>query len=256
MVRRSSSKKMRHPRSLGYCLALTASLVYDRLLDVKCFTAIRFHKSLNLRYTTIRPLLAASEKIEYKDNSPNIFIYRKPRQTRRASTRKRKRRNYWTSIDNLRHELEIFWKEVDAPLNDLYPNQPPPIPNEYLLNFFERNDLRWGIAQMGGRETVSHLLDGADIVPGKWKDAKDLKIVKHLVPRMQQLTRKESNQQTKSKLLQPPLETTNSTINELQCEDSRLISVVYNRSESADLEENTNKTKTEFWTKERAVQQL
>ncbi len=109
---------------------------------------------------------------------------------------------------------------------------------------------------MGGRETVSHLLDGADIIPGKWKDAKDLKIVKHLVPRMQQLTRKESNQQTKSKLLQPPLETTNSTINELQCEDARLISVVYNLSKSADLEENTNKTKTEFWTKERAVQQL
>mmetsp|Transcript_18185 Transcript_18185/g.38280 ORF Transcript_18185/g.38280 Transcript_18185/m.38280 type:complete len:590 (-) Transcript_18185:533-2302(-) len=246
---------MRHARALGYCLE--ALLVYDRFLDVKSFTTVRDQESLNISYKSPHSLVvAASEKIDTTDILPKLFTYQRPRQKRRAPTRKRKRRNYWTSIDNLRLELEKFWKDLEAPLDDLYPNQPPPIPNEYLLNFFKRNDLRWGIAQLGGREAVSHLLDGAGIIPGKWKDATDLQIVKHVIPRMQQLKRVESNQRKLTTLLKPPLETTNLTMKELQGNESSLISSVQNHPASVDLKENTRNSMTEFWTKERVVQQL
>ena len=113
---------------------------------------------------------------------PQLFTYKKPRQKRRAPTRQKKPPNYWHSIDNLRHELSLFWEEeLQVPLEKINSNQPPPIPSELILNRFERNDLRWGIAQMGGRETVSHLLGGAMIIPGKWKDAKELEVVKYYV---------------------------------------------------------------------------
>lgn len=122
---------------------------------------------------------------------PQLHTYQKPRQKRQSqTTRKRKPRDYWHSIVNLRHELYSFWEELDVTLQS---KKMPPIPSEYLLNYFNRNDLRWGIAQMGGRENVSHLLGGAKIIPGRWEDAMRIKEVKRLLPLMEGKGSKTSN---------------------------------------------------------------
>eukprot|EP01083_Nonionella_stella_P272317 923357_1 len=41
-------------------------------------------------------------------------------------------------------------------------------PNEALLNHFERHDLRYAIANMGGRERMAEKLGGARLIPGQW----------------------------------------------------------------------------------------
>ena len=41
--------------------------------------------------------------------------------------------------------------------------------------------MRWGIAQFGGRDSLSHALNGAVIIPGKWKEAKELEIIQSLL---------------------------------------------------------------------------
>jgi hypothetical protein len=77
----------------------------------------------------------------------------------------------------------LFWKELNVKIN---PDLPPPIPSEYLLNHFDRNDLRWGISQMGGRDNVSHMLGGAKIIPGKWREAIELDEVRKILPQIMQ----------------------------------------------------------------------
>ena len=108
-----------------------------------------------------------------------LYTFQKPRQKRSPPTRPRKPRFYWQSLDNIKKELYIFWDEVNVTINT---NNPPPIPSEQILNTFHRNDIRWAISQMGGRESVSHRLGGAIIIPGKWKDAMKFTEVKQILP--------------------------------------------------------------------------
>lgn len=111
-----------------------------------------------------------------------LHTFQNPRQRRTSTgTRPRKPRFHWQSHDNLRTELYQFWDELSVTI-DL--NQPPPIPSEYLLNYFHRNDLRWGISQMGGRENVAYIVGGAKVIPGKWEKAIEFDEVKQLLPRM------------------------------------------------------------------------
>lgn len=51
--------------------------------------------------------------------------------------------------------------------------------------------MRGAIAQNGGRENVSHLLGGAKIIPGKWKEAVEMEEVKYLLPFMTSLLKNE-----------------------------------------------------------------
>jgi len=121
---------------------------------------------------------------------PQLYTFQKPRQKRSATRRPRKPRYYWQSHDNLMRELHLFWKELNVKVN---PDLPPPIPSEYLLNHFDRNDLRWGISQMGGRDNVSHMLGGAKIIPGKWRDAIELVEVRKILPQIMQQGSKNSS---------------------------------------------------------------
>ena len=87
---------------------------------------------------------------------PQLYTYQKPRQKRRQqSTRTRKPRFFWHDEQNIEKEIISCWEELNVPIQKYYPDQPPPIPSEFLLNHFNRNDLRWGIAQFGGRENLS-----------------------------------------------------------------------------------------------------
>ena len=99
---------------------------------------------------------------------PEISLCRKPKQIRRAMKKPRRPSAFWADINNIEHELRLFWSSVNVPIDT---DKPPPIPNEALLNHFERHDLRYAIANMGGREFVAKRLGGARLVPGKWFEA-------------------------------------------------------------------------------------
>lgn len=85
----------------------------------------------------------------------------------RRPARLRRPRNYWRDDKNLDAELRAFWKCCNVTIDE---NDSPIIPNESLLNYFERHDLRWAISSQGGRKSVSYRLDGAKIMPGKWNE--------------------------------------------------------------------------------------
>jgi len=96
---------------------------------------------------------------------PNLLATR-PKQVRRLPT-KRRPKGYWDDPANLMKEFSSFWADLGVSTSSSL----PPIPNQQLLNYYERNDLRWAIYRHGGREAVSQWLGGAPIIPGKWKEA-------------------------------------------------------------------------------------
>mmetsp|Transcript_48979 Transcript_48979/g.147529 ORF Transcript_48979/g.147529 Transcript_48979/m.147529 type:complete len:224 (-) Transcript_48979:941-1612(-) len=96
-----------------------------------------------------------------------VTLSARGRQHRRAAVKKRSR-NYWRVKKHMETEFRDFWLHRNVTIPE---NEPPPIPNESLLNYFERHDLRWAIVSQGGRESVSYRLNGAKILPGKWSEA-------------------------------------------------------------------------------------
>ena len=181
-----------------------------------------------------------------------VNTYQKPRQVRQIPT-KRKPRNYWQSASNLRNELIQFWTSHNVPIDRIHPGQPPPIPSEYILNFFERNDLRGAIASNGGREHVSYMLGGAKIIPGKWKDAVEIEEVKYLLPLMS--SNEESSKAESRVSSDQNVRHHSSIMNRTFDYQPRLIDVVKYSNETCNANAAT-KSQKEFWTQERAVLEL
>ena len=84
----------------------------------------------------------------------------RPRQVRRSHAPTRRPKYYWTSIDNLRSEVVDFWKEHGIESSE--------IPNEALLQYYGRHDLRGAIAWHGGRWALG---DDFPVMSGTWKEA-------------------------------------------------------------------------------------
>jgi hypothetical protein len=184
---------------------------------------------------------------------PKLYTYQKPRQKRKTQfnggmpRRQRKQRNYWNSIDNLRHEITLFWEDNDVTISKYYHDQAsPPIPSEYLLNQFNRNDLRWAIAQLGGREHVSYLLGGARIIPGRLNEAMELDEVKCLLQRFDtaKVNHDDAEHDARPKIAFVYDE---NSINATS--DQRLATL-------ASYSSAISTTKKERWTKERLIQKL
>jgi hypothetical protein len=185
---------------------------------------------------------------------PQVETYQKPRQVRRIPI-KRKPRNYWQSTTNLRNELSKFWIENNVPIDKLNPGQPPPIPSEHLLNFFGRNDLRGAIASIGGREQVSYLLGGAKIIPGRWKDAVELKEVKLILPLMHKDDFDEKEQQQNEHKLEAPENQCFTGWNQTLDEQPRLVDIVEQPPNYTSCND-VFKPEKQFWTKEKIVLEL
>ncbi|CAJ1936213.1 unnamed protein product [Cylindrotheca closterium] len=133
----------------------------------------------------------------------------RPTQTRK-NQRGRKPRGYWKNIENIEKEIRTQWISVNV---NIPSDQPPPIPNESLLNYWERNDLRYAIYQFGGREFLSAEMNGAFLVPGKWKEASEIEWVKELIQNDKNLDPEIpplSPQQAKLKKREDPMEATES----------------------------------------------
>mmetsp|Transcript_5972 Transcript_5972/g.8692 ORF Transcript_5972/g.8692 Transcript_5972/m.8692 type:complete len:575 (-) Transcript_5972:67-1791(-) len=126
---------------------------------------IIFKKIIESKNKTVNSKLVSSKAW---GSTHEIKLCRKPKQQRRKMRRPRRPSCYWADISNIEHELRLFWEEANVPIPTA---KPPAIPSEALLNHFERNDLRYAIANMGGRKSVSYRLKGAKLVPGKWRQA-------------------------------------------------------------------------------------
>jgi hypothetical protein len=88
-------------------------------------------------------------------------------QSRRKPVNRRPK-YFWSNVTNLELELRGFWKSVQVTIRD---NEPVPIPNEALLNYCQRFDIKAAIVTHGGREDLSFLLGGSRIMAGKWNKA-------------------------------------------------------------------------------------
>ena len=129
-------------------------------------------------------LLTASQNIvDRNDKSPSL-PYQRRLQGRKNTAPTRKPRNYWKNITNIENELREQWKSALLPssdINHLLPDdQPPPIPSFTLLMYWQRHDLV-GVMRKEGRSDLAEWMGGAMILPGKWKDAAKIPIVKRVI---------------------------------------------------------------------------
>lgn len=97
-----------------------------------------------------------------------IQLCRTKKQQRRKMRFPRRPSAFWKDINNIESELRRFWNDVSVTIDS---TKPPPLPSEAILNHFERHDLRYAIANMGGRKVVASKLGDAKLIPGKWFDA-------------------------------------------------------------------------------------
>jgi len=111
-------------------------------------------------------LLSSSTLLSSHDNAvdQSTVSLRRRRQRRRKSINRRPK-YYWTKQSNMKRELLQFWKDCGV---ELISNQPILIPNETLLRYYERHNIRAAIASQGGRKTLSKRLGGARVMPGRW----------------------------------------------------------------------------------------
>jgi hypothetical protein len=115
----------------------------------------------NNHHTVWASILTSSSSAPPPARHPKESQIRKESQYRRP-------RYYWTNVVNVEVALRELWDSHGVRID---PTVPPPIPNECLLNYWNRHDLRGAIASHGGREFLSESLSRAPIIPGKWKDA-------------------------------------------------------------------------------------
>ena len=158
-------------------LSYAVKLCITSSSDANMFTASAFVESVPMpssrlsntsaQYATI--MRSKSDKtINEKDSIiENTQLYRKPKQKRRKPKNQKRPSAFWADINNIEKELRLFWSSVSVSISA---SEPPPIPNEALLNHYERHDLRYAIAKKGRKE-VSEKLGGARLIPGKWSDA-------------------------------------------------------------------------------------
>ena len=121
-----------------------------------------------------------------RNDDPTPGRYPKTRQIRQKPRQQRRPRNYWTDIDNIRQELEDLWSWANVTRSSSHQG-PPPIPNETLLSYWKRHDLRAAIATHGGRDLLAESLGGALVIPGKWQLAVQTPIVQQLLAQDPQL---------------------------------------------------------------------
>jgi hypothetical protein len=211
---------------------------WTNFLSCPAATCLMAKDGLKSQKLEVAATITQSESADQPLSLAQLYTFQKPRQKRSATKRPRKPRFYWQSHENIRRELILFWEELNVGIDQ---DRPPPIPSEHLLNLFDRNDLRWGISQMGGRDNVSHMLGGAKIIPGKWIEAIEHFEVKNILPQIMQRDPKERSLSS--------LQHTN--------QDSTAI-VTSTASVSSDTHNNSTirrQTKV-FWSKEKVIKEL
>ena len=144
-------------------VAVVCCLVYPAQCLVKIQLPIHRRRQRSGRYT-----LAYQDPASSADNAAGVANrYRRIPQVRRKP-QNRKPRNYWLDLRNIETDFHDFWTSIHV---DHTISRPPPIPNEALLNYYKRYDLRAAIVTHGGRRKLASDLGGSFIIPGKWAAA-------------------------------------------------------------------------------------
>lgn len=157
-----------------WATALLSVALTSLLTDARaCFTGlIRFGKCSGSNVLLAKEPDSTTKR---QDTSTNILRTKQIR----PNAKNRKPSGYWHKIDNMERELREFWR-VDCQV-DVDPSVPPAIPSNLLLSHFGREDLRNAIA-VRGSDYLAKKLGGAEIIPGKWKEAvKESTIVQELI---------------------------------------------------------------------------
>jgi hypothetical protein len=113
---------------------------------------------------------------------PQIGSLQRRRIQERKKPHNRKPKYYWSDLGNLRTELDFFWKVrgvlVGKGSAKKYRTDRVVIPNETLLRYYRKNDLRGAVASHGGRYTVAEKLKRAlpkgttvEVMSGTWTQA-------------------------------------------------------------------------------------
>ena len=93
-----------------------------------------------------------------------------------GAKRRRHPPNYWSGLERIRAELILFWEEtLHVPVLD-EERDTPPIPNEMLLSFTNRHDLKYAINSVySGRDALAYALavdskrdTPSRIIGGRW----------------------------------------------------------------------------------------
>jgi hypothetical protein len=150
---------------LGYCCSIYPAKSFSVIqhpLDLCCRPQSQLSRKCTLKVSS-----ASQQHPQYSspEQSP---CYRRIPQVRQKP-RNRKPKNYWSHLENVELELRDLWESMNVTLDDDgNNNQPPPIPNESLLNYWKRYDLRAAIVTHGGREVLAEALGGSAVIPGRW----------------------------------------------------------------------------------------
>ena len=150
------------------------SLLASNLLLAECFM---IHSNVFHHHLTLWAC-----KVSAKSRMASGFR----RTQRRKFPAKRKPAGYWKDVGNIENEIRSLWESVTV---NIPSDEPPPIPNEALLNYWKRHDIRSAISQIGGRDILSEEMNGAFVVPGKWKEAAKTVWVKKVIANDQNLDR-------------------------------------------------------------------
>ena len=180
-----------HFLSLRCCLLVFVWLSTWLALRVKSFLPQRqnsIHPVIIRRLGVIRRYVKAVDN-EFDESptntipSPPAVVAPRIPQIRPKHGKNRRPKNYWLSVKNVDKELRQLWASQNITIQR---HEPPPIPNESLLNYWKRHDLRAAIVTHNGREELAELLGGSFIIPGRWKDAVRTSVVQEIMKNNQQ----------------------------------------------------------------------
>ncbi|CAB9521514.1 expressed unknown protein [Seminavis robusta] len=102
-----------------------------------------------------------------KNEVKSLSTFRKAKQERRQPTERRDR-FYWQDLRNVESEFQNFWISLGIKTKR---KSAICIPNETILRYFGRHDLRWAIATHGGRDELFFKMKNVVEMPGKWNEA-------------------------------------------------------------------------------------
>jgi hypothetical protein len=137
-----------------------------------------FSQSNNRDASASPPTPTSSSSSSSSSDGDPIHKYQPRRPQVRQKPKNRRPKYYWSDLKNVEREFRELWASHNIEIDH---NQPPPIPNESLLNHWKRHDLRASIVVHNGREELADALGGSMIIPGRWKEAVHTPIVQRLI---------------------------------------------------------------------------
>lgn len=150
-----------------YPLLQVSSLSFQHVIDESYFSKL-----------DVPPISKPSPPETTREKMNGTIVGKEMEERFRIRKTKRRRHppNYWSGLDRIRAELILFWEgTLQVPILD-EERDTPPLPNEMLLSFTNRHDLKYAINSVySGREALAYALSvdsnrntPSRIIGGRW----------------------------------------------------------------------------------------